>query len=96
MHEIGRIVGAILLTYFVSRATLRLPLPLPHPYSAIVAHALSFAAIALVIVMLRQPIGAFALTQLAVYVLPQALWLAIDLLRGPRRRGGSRGSIREA
>jgi hypothetical protein len=80
----GKLLGAMLLTYFVSRATLRLPSPLRGAWAVAMAHALGFAAIALLLFLVRGPSQTFSAEQMLVYVSPQVLWWLLDLLRSRR------------
>jgi hypothetical protein len=80
----GKLLGALLLTYFVSRLTMRLPSPLRGTRAVALAHGLAFAAIALLLFVLRGPSHAFDAEQMLVYVSPQVLWWLLDLLRARR------------
>jgi hypothetical protein len=88
MLNLTPVIGALLATYFVSRATLLIPYPLERTMGLIVAHALSFLLIGAVLIGLRQPLYLFAPTQMLVYIIPQLAWLALDFVRRnwPRTR----------
>ena len=76
-----RVIGAFVLTYFLSRALRWLGLRPPSVTKLVAAHVLSFALLALLVIALRQPIGAFLVPQLGVYLFAQAVWLLLDLYR---------------
>ena len=88
MLNLTPIVGALLATYFVSRATLLIPYALERTLGLFAAHALSFLIIGAVLIGLRQPLYLFTPTQMLVYVIPQLAWLALDFVRRnwPRTR----------
>lgn len=83
-----KFIGALVLTYFVSRAARRLPLPVRGTGATILAHILSFAAIALVVFALRHNAQVFQLGQLWVYVAAQLAWLGVDIARADWRITG--------
>jgi hypothetical protein len=76
-----RVIGAFVLTYFLSRALRWAGLRAPSVSKLIGAHVLSFVLLALLVIALRQPNDVFRVPQLAVYVLAQAAWLLLDLYR---------------
>jgi hypothetical protein len=76
-----RVIGAFVLTYFLSRALRWLGLKPPSVTKLVAAHVLSFVILALVAIALRQPINTFAVAQLWVYVFAQGAWLLLDLYR---------------
>ncbi len=76
-----RFIGALIITYFVSRLLRRLGLKHPPAAKLIAAHVLSLVLISLGVIALRQPIDAFDPGQLWVYVLAQVLWLLADATR---------------
>lgn len=82
MQIILRIVGAVLLAYFVSRLTLRLPNPLKRFPALMLAHLLAFAINALIIMALRSPLNVFAPRQTLILLFAQIAWLLIDQMRG--------------
>jgi len=84
-----RFLGALLITYFVSRLLRRLGLAHPPLARLVAAHGLSFVLIAVLVIALRYPIGAFAPGQLAVYAAAQLLWLLLDGFRSEVRLGRS-------
>ncbi len=79
-----KILGALILTYFTSRLTLRLPIPPKKHWSILLAHAIALAAIVIGIRLLRSDEGSFAATQLLVYISPAVFWCLLDLLREHR------------
>lgn len=76
-----RVIGAFVLTYFLSRALRWFGLRPPSVTKLVGAHLLSFVILTLVVIALRQPIDVFAVSQLWVYVVAQAAWLLLDLYR---------------
>ena len=76
-----RVIGALVLTYFVSRALRWFGLKPPAVSKLVAAHVLSFVILALIAIALRQPADTFRVSQLAVYVVAQAAWLLLDLYR---------------
>ncbi|MDP3906645.1 hypothetical protein [Novosphingobium sp.] len=81
LYIILRIAGALLLAYFMSRATLRLPNPSRRFRALLRAHALAFALSAAVIAIARFPLGVFSVRQLGILLAAQISWLSIDQLR---------------
>jgi hypothetical protein len=76
-----RVIGALVLTYFVSRLLRRLGLQPPSVAKLAAAHVLSFATLALLALALRYSTDTFTVPQLAVYLFAQAAWLLLDLYR---------------
>ena len=76
-----RVIGALVLTYFVSRALRWFGLRPPSVTKLAAAHLLSFVILALLAIALRQPANTFAVPQLWVYVFAQGVWLLLDLYR---------------
>ena len=76
-----RVIGALVLTYFLSRALRWLGLRPPSVAKLAAAHVLSFVILALFALFLRQPTDTFSTSQLWVYVFAQAGWLLLDLYR---------------
>ena len=72
-----RLVAALLVTYFVSRATLRLPLPGRNVVRLIVAHGFSAILLGGWVVWLRQSNAAAGWI-----VVAQLGWFALDVARG--------------
>lgn len=75
-----KLVGALIVTYFVSRLTLRLP-----NTGIAAAHLLSIVLIAIVLLLLKG-----SAESLALYLSPQVLWCLLDLSREP---GVGKGGI---
>ncbi len=71
-----KLVGALIITYFVSRLTLRLPIPLSKATGIAAAHALSLALIAISLMLVKG-----SAESLALYLSPQVLWCLLDLSR---------------
>lgn len=87
-----QILGAFLLTYFVSRLARRVLPRRDSLIAVLIAHIVSFAVICLAIVALRYPTDTFAMKQLRVYVAPQIAWFLLDWARF--RAGGGRAVSR--
>ena len=81
-----RVIGAFVLTYFVSRLLRHFGLDLPSVAKLCTAHVASLVILALIAVALRYPTDTFAVPQLWVYVFAQAAWLLLDLYRSGSRR----------
>jgi predicted PurR-regulated permease PerM len=75
------LLGAIVLTYFVSRALRWFGLRPPSVTKLVAAHVLSLVILILLALALRYPLGVFMVPQLTVYLLAQAGWLLVDLYR---------------
>lgn len=93
-----RILGALIVTYFVSRLTLRLPVSLTQSWGILLCHAIALVVIAAGVSILQSVAGAFSLEHLMVYLSPQVLWCLLDLLREhpvglSRNGGGSRHKL---
>jgi len=82
MDLLMRIAGAMIFTYFLSRLALRLPSPLKGVFGTVLAHAISLAAISLLVMAMRSPLDVFRFHQLLIFVVAQAVWLAFDMVRG--------------
>jgi len=81
-----RMLGALVVTYVLSRAAIKL-LGATERRSAVYlvgAHALSFAVAALIVGFLRAYWSPFEPAAALPYVLPQILWFALDLARNKR------------
>jgi hypothetical protein len=76
-----RLIGAFVLTYFLSRALRWFGLRPPSAAKLVAAHVLSFAILVLVVLALRLPTDTFRTSQLGIYVLAQGVWLLLDLYR---------------
>lgn len=81
MYIILRIVGALLLAYFVSRITLRFPYQSRRFRALMQAHGLAFVLCTVVVVAARMPLGVFSVRQLGVLLAAQITWLSVDQLR---------------
>jgi hypothetical protein len=76
-----RVIGALVLTYFVSRALRWFGLKPPSGAKLALAHVLSLALLVLLMLALRFPAGTFRVSQVWVYFLAQAAWLLLDFYR---------------
>jgi hypothetical protein len=81
-----RMLGALVVTYVLSRAAIKLLGATNRRSLAYLvgAHVLSFAAVALAVGFLRAYWSPFDATAVLPYVLPQVLWFAVDLARHKR------------
>ena len=79
-----KLLGALLITYLVSRLTLRLPTPLSKVWGISLAHAAAFGLTIAGLVALRGTAHAPVGEQMALYVSPQIFWWLLDLLREHR------------
>lgn len=75
------LLSALVLTYFISRLTLRLPNPASKARGIALAHAMSLLVILVLLYLVRGAAGAFAPEHLLAYVAPQVLWWLFDLVR---------------
>lgn len=75
------LLNALVLTYFVSRLTLRLPNPARKAKGIALAHVLSLVAILALLLVVRGSANAFTPDQVLAYVAPQVLWWLYDLVR---------------
>ena len=73
-----RIIGALLITYFLSRGLRRLGLTHPPVGKLVLAHVLSLGIAALAVIAIRQPVHAYEFSQLYVYAFAQLFWLLVD------------------
>lgn len=80
-----KLAGALIITYFVSRLTLRLPIPLRQASGIAAAHGLSLTLIAILLVLVKGSVESLVL-----YLSPQVLWCLRDL---SRERGVRKTSI---
>lgn len=76
-----RIAGALLLAYFISRVTLRLPNRWRRFQGLFYAHFLAWLICCLVIIAARLPLGVFSLRQTVILSAAQIVWLSVDQLR---------------
>lgn len=81
MPIIMRIVGALLLAYFISRLTLRLPNPSRRFKGLMYAHFLAWLGCCVIILLARLPLGVFAVRQTMILLAAQIFWLSVDQLR---------------
>lgn len=76
-----RIAGALLLAYFISRVTLRLPNRWRRFQGLFYSHFLAWLICCLVIIAARLPLGVFSLRQTVILAAAQIVWLSVDQLR---------------
>jgi hypothetical protein len=76
-----RVIGALVLTYFVSRALRWFGLKPPSVAKLAMAHVFSLTLLVLLMVALRFPSDTFRVSQVWVYVFAQAAWLLLDFYR---------------
>jgi hypothetical protein len=92
------VLGAVILTYFVSRITLLLAKGVRPPRLGVfVAHLAAWLLIAGTLGLLRSNSHyPFAADAGLIYLLPQALWLLFDSARLPERRSSGSSRRKEA
>ena len=76
-----RLIGAFVLTYFLSRLLRLAGFRPPNVAKLAAGHVLSLVALSLLALALRHPLNIFAVPQLWVYVFAQGAWLLLDLYR---------------
>lgn len=76
-----RVIGALVLTYFISRGLRLLGLRPPSVAKLVAAHVLSFGLLTLLAIAMRYPLTVFNPSQLVVVGFAQAAWLLLDLYR---------------
>ena len=76
-----RWIGALLFTFFLSRALQHFGLRNPPVWKLVASHVVSFAILTLVVVALRQPLDIFQASQLYAYGFAQLAWLLLDFYR---------------
>lgn len=74
-------VGAVLITYFLSRAFRRVVRAGPQIVRLAGPHLLSLGVIVLVLFLLRYPMYVFHKEQLTIYIVTQIIWLVYDVYR---------------
>ncbi len=74
-----KLAGIAAITYFVSRLTLLLPLFPSRRIGLGLAHIIAFGIEALIIALLRLPLGVFAALQLLAYAIAHLAWLQVDI-----------------
>lgn len=84
MDSQGKLFGALIVTYFVSRVVLRLPNPLAKAWGITLAHAVSLALIVLALIVLQGSLAPVSTDRLLIYLAPQVLWWLFDLFREHR------------
>lgn len=77
-----QLVGAFVFTYFASRVAFLVKLKLHGAAAIIVPHLMSFAILVIAIFLMRNPVNAFALSQLWIYLVAQVFWCGLDYVRG--------------
>ena len=83
-------ISAFILSFWLSRGMLRLPIPLRSLPRLILAHVLAGLVLYLFVGLLKSYFVTFAFDQARVVLFTQALWLAIDLgITGARYAAGS-------
>ena len=81
-----RMMGALVVTYVLSRGFIKLlgATERRSPVYLVGAHVLSFVVVALIVGLLRAYWSPFEITAVLPYVLPQILWFVLDLARNKR------------
>ena len=75
------VIGALVLTYFASRALRLIGLGPPSIAKLVAGHLLSFVVLSLIAALLRFPTDTFRFDQLFVYLIAQIAWLLLDFYR---------------
>jgi hypothetical protein len=86
MNMLVRLIGALLLTYFVSRVTRRLPIGRGRSSGLLYQHGLAFGIVVLAVAVIKHPHGQFTLQTLGGLLAAQLFWLTLD---GTRKQLGS-------
>jgi hypothetical protein len=86
MEPVVRLIGALLLTYFASRITRRLPISHGHSPRLLPIHGLALCGAVLVVAMIKLPQGQFTLKTLGGLLAAQLFWLVFD---GARKQLGT-------
>lgn len=81
MPVLLRILAALVLTFWISRLTLRMPNPWRKNGALMLAHGVSFVLSSVLLIVLRAPIGVFAPRQLLIILAAQLCWLVFDRMR---------------
>jgi hypothetical protein len=81
MDAVIKFIGALLITYFLSRGFRRLGLVHPPLYKLLAAHVLSGGVIFVLLFTLRYPLFILHKNQFTIYIIAQLLWLIFDLYR---------------
>lgn len=81
MDLLIKFIGALLITYFLSRGFRRLGLVYPPFFKLFAAHVLSGGVIFLLLFMLRYPLFILHKEQFVIYIVAQLLWLTFDMYR---------------
>lgn len=88
MHPLVKLIGALLLTYFASRLTRRLPIGRGRSANLLVAHSLSFGVVVLAVAAIKVPQGQLTSQILGELLAAQLFWLVVD---GTRKQFGAGG-----
>lgn len=91
MHPLVRLIGALLLTYFVSRVTRRLSIRQGRSPRLLIAHSLSFGAVVLIVAAIKLPEGQFTAQTLGGLLASQLFWLVVDGTRKQFAASGQSG-----
>lgn len=85
MHSLVGLIGALLLTYFASRITRRLPIGQGRTATLLYAHGLALASAVLTVAAFRLPLEQFTFQTLVGLFAAQLFWLVLD---GTRKQLG--------
>jgi len=77
----GKLLSALVLTYFASRISLRLPNPLRKAWGISLAHLVALLVLIVALAVIRGSEGGFPVEGALVLVPPQIFWWLLDLLR---------------
>lgn len=87
MHPLVKLIGALLLAYFVSRVARRLPIRQGRSPGLLVAHSISFGVVVLAVAAIKVPQGQFTSQTLGGLLAAQLFWLVVDGARNQFRAG---------
>lgn len=82
------LIGALILTYAVSRITWRILPWLPPPFRLAAAHAASLFLLMVAVGFIKSYFVSFAFDQTLVLVGPAILWFLVDWMRGKAAMAG--------
>lgn len=91
MDPLIRLIGALLLTYFASRVTRRLPIRQGRLPSVLVAHIISLGVVVVVVAVIKLPMEQLTLQTLGGLMAAQMFWLVLDGVRKQLGKGDRLG-----
>ena len=92
MPEMSSWLAAFILSFWASRAALRLPLPLRSLPRLVASHAIAGLALFAIVGLLKAYFVVFAFDQAMVVLYTQIFWLVVDItITGARQAVGDQG-----